>query len=97
MAKLRLTSDARADLADIDDWSFQIFGRDVADEYIYGLQQAFALLRKHPQAGQARPEIANDIRCLIHRSHRIFYSIENDLVLIRRVVHSKREAKRLLQ
>ena len=94
MNKLRLSAAARADLVEIRKFSVGEFGRDVADAYFRGFNQAFALLRDRPFAGAARPEAGAAIRCLTHRRHRIFYRIDGDLVLIIRVIHHARNAHR---
>jgi toxin ParE1/3/4 len=94
VARIRFLSTAKADLIEIRRFSFEEFGADVADAYFLGFKKAFGLLRNHPLAGSSQAELGQGIRCYVHRSHRIFYSIEDDLVLIRRIVHHSRDAKR---
>lgn len=97
MARVFPTEAARADLLEIREYSIEQFGGEIADDYFLGFDQAFDRLANHPKAGAARSELGKGIRCLIHRRHRIFYCIEADLVLIVRVVHHARDAKRALQ
>jgi toxin ParE1/3/4 len=75
MANVELSSEARADLANIDDYSAEQFGQDVADAYTRGFNEAFSLLRRHPLAGEAKPDLGRDIRCIVHRKHRIFIAM----------------------
>lgn len=96
MVRLRLLATAKADLIEIRRFSFEQFGADVANIYFQGFKKAFGLLRTHPLAGAATPELGPDIRCFIHRSHRVFYSVDGDLVLIRRIIHHSRDATRAL-
>ncbi len=93
MAEVRLSAAAKRDLADIDEYGDEQFGADVADIYSRGFNEVFALLRRHPFAGAGKPELGKTIRCTIHRSHRIFYHYENDVVLIVRIIHHSRDAK----
>lgn len=96
IAPLRLNAAAEADLEAIDEYSNDMFGDDVADAYMCGFGELFDLLRSHPLAGPITPEFGEGIRCVIHRKHRIFYKIEGELVLILRVIHHARNAKREL-
>lgn len=97
MIKVRFLSTAQADLISIRQYSLGEFGASVADGYFLGFQKVWALLREYPLAGAAKPELGPDIRCYVHRSHRFFYSIEDDVVLIRRVVHHAMNVRRALQ
>ncbi len=97
MAELDLSPAARADLFEIRVYSVDQFGGEVADSYFLGFDAAFALLREHPMAGAARADLGNGIRCLIHRRHRIFYHIVGDTVLIVRVVHHAKDARKALK
>lgn len=40
-----------------------------------------------------KPELGCDIRCLVHRHHRIFYIIEADVVVIGRIIHHARNTR----
>lgn len=97
MARIFPTSAARADLVAIREYSIDQFGWEVADEYLLGFDAAFDLLAEHPFAGPARSELGEGIRCLIHQRHRIFYQVNDDLVVIVRVVHHAMNAKRALK
>ena len=97
MAEVRLSPEARADLAGIDDWSTAQFGQDVADSYLRGFNEVFALLADHPRAGAERPEVRRAIRCFVHRRHRIFYRFRSNDVLIVRVLHHAQDARRMLR
>lgn len=97
VAEISFTVTAKADLAAIDEYGAEQFGDDVSDEYSRGFVQAFDLLRDHPLAGAAHPELGKNIRCLMHRRHRIFYRADNNVVLVIRIIHHARDAKRELR
>ncbi|HMT44596.1 MAG TPA: type II toxin-antitoxin system RelE/ParE family toxin [Chakrabartia sp.] len=97
MAKLRLRAEAYADLDDIQAYGEAEWGVEIAEEYARGFRTSFSLLRDHPEAGPARPELGKGIRCLLHRKHRIFYRIEGDTVIIVRIVHGMMDARRVLK
>jgi toxin ParE1/3/4 len=87
---------AIADLDEIREYSIEQFDADVADAYFLGFDEAFALLARHPKAGQAYPELGKGVRCLIHRKHRIFYFITSDEVRIIRIIHHAQDVRRAL-
>ena len=97
MARVVPTQVARADLVYLREYSLEQFGPDVADEYFLGFETAFDRLAEFPFSGAAQAELGKDIRCLIHRRHRIFYTVQGDTVLIIRVVHHAMDARQALQ
>lgn len=96
MPKVRLARAARADLAAIDRYTRDTHGTAAADRYTRGFLAAFALLDQHPEAGPMQPMILPDVRCLVHRRHRIFYRVQGNEVLIIRVLHHARDTRVLL-
>ncbi len=96
MRKLELRAEARDDLDDILDYSVEMFGATVAEDYVAGFGEAFGLLLDHPRMGMELPEYPTAIRVLSHRSHRIYYELVDDTVIIARILHKARDARRLL-
>lgn len=94
MAEVRLNALARYDLAEIDEYGALEFGLPVADDYSRGFHDTFDLLRRHPLAGVARPELGRGVRCIVHRKHRIFYIVKSDLVQVLRIFHHSRDVQR---
>lgn len=97
MTKLILTPAARGDMVEIDEWGYQQFGKEVADNYSSKLFSAFDQLADYPLSGKAVPEYGKAYRCLIHRRHRIFYAVNDDVVRIIRILHHAMDAKRVLK
>lgn len=97
MAEVAFSNAAVADLVAIDEFSVSRFGEEVAESYMHGFDEAFDLLRDFPLAAPLHPELGQNIRCLVHRQHRIFYSAEGDRVLIIRIIHHAMEAGRALK
>ena len=96
MARVIPSPAAKADLEEIRDYSVEQYDAVVADAYFLGFDAAFDLLAEHPFAGSEKPELGFAIRCLTHRKHRIFYTVTDDIVLIIRVIHHARDARRIL-
>jgi toxin ParE1/3/4 len=92
MAELALAfrRKAEADLDDILTFSVTRFGPEVAAAYTAGLISACEKLRDFPEMASIVPTIRRPTRCLIHRSHRIFYRLEPERILIVRILHQSR-------
>lgn len=67
------------------------FGRDVGLNYARGLSAACELLRDFPEMAPVAEQVRRPTRVLHHRSHRVFYRIEPDRVLILRILHHARD------
>ena len=87
MAEISLRTAAEADLAEILDYGAARHGEAAAAEYLRSFERTFDLLRDHPHAGAAHPDIEPPVRCISHRSHRIFYDVDGATVWILRVLH----------
>lgn len=97
MAEVEFSNAAEWDLVEIDEFSVARFGENVAEIYMHGFDEAFMRLRDHPLAASLRPEFGDGVRCLVHRQHRILYSVSGDNVLIVRILHYARDAKQALR
>lgn len=86
---------ARDDLIAIRFYSIEQFGPVVADEYLLGFDKAFDLLASHSLAGSTAYEYGKSYRLLIHRKHRIFYTLEDDVIRIVRILHHAMDAKQM--
>lgn len=96
MIEVQLSAAARADLVEIRQYSMAQFDAHTADTYFLGFDAAFDLLSQHPHAGVATPQFGKPYRCLVHRKHRIFYTVGDNKVLIIRILHHARDANRPL-
>jgi len=98
VVKLRFRAIAQTDLAEIDTFSAERFGRDVADMYASGLIEAFSQIATFPRSGPARTDYGLHIRSKVYRSHRIIYVIDrHGDVEIYRVVHHSRDVPAALK
>jgi len=97
VARVRFTEDARLDLIEIDAFGAERFGDEVAEAYQRGIDDVVTQLEDFPLLGEARPDYGLEIRCMVHKSHRILYQINGDLVVIARILHHSRDAARHLK
>jgi toxin ParE1/3/4 len=91
--RLDLQPAARADLRQIYEFSAERFGLSVAETYLAGLRRAFDRLLEFPMIAPVYPDIIPEMRVLQHRSHRIFYQIVGETILIVRILHASRDTR----
>ena len=96
MAELRLTPQASADLEDITVFSIASFGEAIAGKYLGEFEALFGLLEKYPESGSTYAGIVPPVRSIKCGSHRIFYSVGEDVVTVIRILHFAQDAKRML-
>jgi toxin ParE1/3/4 len=96
VADVEFSNAAIADLSEIDEYSVAVFGDEVGEAYMRDFDTAFARLSEYPFIGPAAPEYGKPYRCLVQGSHRIFYVVQAELVLIVRIIHHARNARREL-
>ena len=94
MIRLTYSREAVADIDAITGFSIEQFGRDVADGYLVGLEAACELLREFPELAPVHPGVRPSMRCLVYRSHRIFYRVGKNGILIVRILHHARDTSR---
>lgn len=97
MPDVRLTEAAIADLAEIDTFGGERFGDDATDAYQRGIAKVFARLELFPLSGELRPAYGSDIRCVVHRSHRILYKVNADGIVVARILHHSRDVQKHLK
>ncbi len=97
MAEIEFSNAAVEDLSAIDEYSLVQFGEEIGEAYMHGFDDGFALLQAYPFAGQATPKYGKAYRCLVHRRHSIFYTVNKDVVRIVRILHHAMDAKRALK
>lgn len=89
MTKLVLRREARKDLAEIDRYSIEQFGAEVARDYVDAIRAAFHRLREHPLSGPVYEGVRLPPRYVSCGKHRIFYDYvaDQDLLLVLRILH----------
>ena len=97
MGELRISRRAEKDLDDIRDRGVREFGARAATEYLAGFYRVFALLRDHPQAGEARDQYGRGIRSFSHHPHRVLYRVHGQGVVIVRILHQARDMRSALR
>jgi toxin ParE1/3/4 len=82
---------------------FQILGeldsRDSAraDRYATLFNDKIAALAQFPEMGRSRPEFGEDVRSTLVKPYVLFYRYRDESVQILRIVHSKRDLRRILE
>jgi len=89
-AVIRLSRLARADLLDI--WTY-VAANDpsAADRILDRIEGVFRSIAEHPELGRERPDIASGLRSFAVMSWVVFYRVENETIVIARVLHGARD------
>jgi toxin ParE1/3/4 len=85
---------AESDLDDISAWSLKQFGVDQTEAYLLGIEQACVEIARNPLRARLHQGRRPGIRRVEHRSHVIFYSVEQNDVLVTRILHKHMLARR---
>lgn len=83
-----LTHAADADLREIWIYSFDHWGEATADLYLDALDQALQRCGSEPERGQPRDEVRPGTWSLLIRRHVVFYTFEDEQIVIQRVLHA---------
>tara|TARA_R100001244_G_scaffold9454_3_gene11463 strand:- start:4472 stop:4762 length:291 start_codon:yes stop_codon:yes gene_type:complete len=94
MAELQLSRRAANDLAEIADYTIAEFGIDQARLYRDQLDACFRSLLANPQLGRSAEEVAPGLRRIRQQAHVVFYTAEQDQMLIVRVLHHSMDFER---
>jgi toxin ParE1/3/4 len=94
--QLEISPEGIDDLAEILSYSVAEFGEVTAYEYMRGFYDAFDRLTANPRIGPVFEGTSEPVRSLSHRSHRIFYALTRETILIIRIIHKSRDAANLL-
>lgn len=97
VAEVSFSNAAVADLCAIDEFSVAQFGQEIGESYMHGFDKVFALLKDYPLAGSEASKYGTAYRCMMHRRHRIFYVVQDEMVLIVRILHHAMDAKLALK
>ena len=83
---------AIVDLDGIRGYSLDQFGAEVAGRYLDSFEHIFKLLAEHPHIGVQHADFDPPIWSLPNGSHRVYYDVEGDLVIVQRVLHKASDA-----
>ena len=90
------TPKADEDIIGIYAYTLEQFGEEQAITYFRSLEGCFEFLCDHPRAARQREEFNPPVRIHHHIKHLILYRVEDEYLLIVRVIHQSRELSRYL-
>jgi toxin ParE1/3/4 len=96
MIPVELSEAADADLVEILSYGTEAFGEAQAEAYVKSFDETFDLISRHPLAGAVHDKVRSPIRSLPHGSHRIFYDVLEDEVVVQRILHKAADVLRHL-
>lgn len=96
MPDYRLSRKAERDMGAIARYTIEQFGIEQARTYRDSMIACFQSLAETPGMGRRVDHIREGYRRFDHRSHAIFYKVEDQGILIIRVLHHRMNAPRRL-
>ncbi len=94
MADFRLSTRAASDLGGIARYTIETFGIEQARRYRDDLEACFRTLAETPRLGRSAERLRPGLRRFEHRSHTVFYTQDEDGILIVRILHVRMDATR---
>ncbi len=94
--KIKFTRQAEEDIIDSYLYGHVIFGRRQAEVYEQQLRHVFDIIAENPQLAAERSEYSPPVRIHHHGSHYIIYVIEDDHIVIVRVLRDESDLTRHL-
>jgi len=91
MPEYRISPRAALDLDGVVEYSESRFGSKQADIYIAGLTRSFKMLAESPRRGRPADRFGAGLRQYRFEKHYIVFSVEIDHIIIRAVVHARRQ------
>ena len=82
-----LTPPARRDLTSILGYTERVWGEHQANAYERRLMETMERLTLHPFLGAPRNDLGIGLRARAAGRHRIYYTLTDDLVVVRRILH----------
>lgn len=87
--------------SDLDDIWFYLVSEtgnvDLADRVVDSIASRLFLIANYPRIGRPRDDIRTGLRSLTVGGYVVFYRIDNEDVVILRILHGKRDIARLLE
>ena len=87
MKGYRLSKSAELDLAEIADYTTDVWGATQADLYLDSLVECFLRIAQRPHLGRACDSVHPGFRRIVQDKHVIFYKPDKSGVLIGRILH----------
>jgi toxin ParE1/3/4 len=92
--KVIYAPEAANDADQIERYHADRTGADFAIRFIDHITDTFErLVKRHPAAGRARPDLGPERRCLSVIPYVVFYRIEGRTVYVIRILHGRRDIK----
>ncbi len=89
--ELFLTNRAKEDFEDIIAYTTEQWGHIQANAYVTRINAALMNLCHFPELGRIRDDLSPSVRSVPIGQHTIYYHPTEDTVVIRRIVHGRRD------
>lgn len=84
--KYVFSKQAIGDLEQIKYWGFEEFGEGLTIKYLTELRLKIVIIAKNPMLYQSVEYIRKNYRRAPYKAHSIYYTIEKDFIIIKRII-----------
>lgn len=77
------------DLANVLEYLLDTYAEAVSDNFTYALENQITIISVHPELGLSSRKSPNIRRILITEHNAMFYSLEGDDILIRKIIDTR--------
>jgi len=85
----KLSTKAELDLTQMYEFGIYKFGLPQAQEYFFGMHQAFGVLAENVNLGRDASEFIEDLKRFTYKVHTIFYLVTANQIFILRVISQR--------
>ena len=90
-SNLLLTERALHDIAEIDRYSIEQFGRKAAGKYLSDLEAAFSRLQENPMLLRAEEDLHPELRFYRVNKHLLVCDVQQGTIFLLTVIHASRD------
>jgi toxin ParE1/3/4 len=87
--RIRYADEAREDIRDILVFTVKRWRQRQRAVYRAALDAAFAAIRDNPYIGKPRDDLMSDARGFVVREHIVLQTVQADVIVVLRVVHTR--------
>ena len=95
--EIRLTPQARSDLAEIHDWTWFRFGQKQADNYVSEIAESFRLVADNPGLARDAGNFREGLKKIVAGTYIVFMRCNPKTVIIVRILHCAMDHRKHLK
>ena len=92
--KIKFSNDAKEDVQDIADYTFETWGEQQEEAYLNSLHQCLADIAETPERWGKREDLFSGCQTASFGRHIIFFRHQNEAIFVARILHGSMDVPR---